>query len=157
MSLALLKSYANDVATTITRNDAELASQLRLSVMRLARLLRSQRPDTGLTLTQLATLGTLNRHGAMSPGELAAHERVRPPSMTRTLAVLEELGLVERKPHPTDGRQQIVAPTDQVANLLREDRRAKDAWLAQQLGQFDAEERVALRQVLPLLERLTTQ
>lgn len=150
-------SYAKDVPKTISRTDAELASALRLSVMRLARRLRRQRPDTGLTLTQLATLGTLNRHGAMTPGELAAHERVQPPSMSRTLTILEREGMVERRPHPTDGRQQIVAPTDRVAAMLTEDRRARDAWLAQQLQILTTEEREQLRRAMSLIERLGEQ
>src|SRR4051812_17089241 len=90
---------------TLTKVDPAMASGMRLSVMRLARRLRAQRVDTSLTLTQLATLGTLERHGAMTPGELAAHEKVQPPSMTRVIAHLEARGLVTRVPHATDGRQ----------------------------------------------------
>ncbi|MCW2613476.1 MAG: transcriptional regulator, MarR family, partial [Frankiales bacterium] len=66
-----------------TRTDPELASSLRLAVMRLARRMRAERADTSLTLSQLAALATLERHGAMTPRELAAAERVQPPSMTR--------------------------------------------------------------------------
>src|SRR5688572_5650500 len=85
--------------------DPALASALRVGVMRLTRRLRSQRADRTLTLSQLAALGTLERHGPMTPGELAAHEKVQPPSMTRVVATLESLGHVARAPHPTDGRQ----------------------------------------------------
>src|SRR5690242_18742366 len=117
-------TYANDMPT-----DAALASELRTTVMRLARRLRNQRADTSLTLTQLATLGTLDRHGPLTPGELAAHERVQPPSMTRIVAGLETAGLVTRTDHPTDGRQVLVAVSPTGRELLRDDRRRRDAWL----------------------------
>ena len=95
-----------------TLDTAALAHDLRLAVMRLSRRLRNQRVDTSVTLTHLAALSTLKRHGPMSPGELAAHERVQPPSMTRVVVALEGMGLVTRTPHPTDGRQVIIGLTD---------------------------------------------
>lgn len=140
--------------TSATRTDTELASALRMSVMRLARRLRAHRLDSGLTLTQLAALATLERHGAMTPGELAEHEKVQPPSLTRVIAVLESRGLATRTPHPTDGRQQIVAPTPEGRALLREDRRRREAWLARQLAALSAEDRAVLRAAAPVLERL---
>src|SRR5579875_571370 len=90
-----------------TRSDAGLAVALRISVSRLARRLRAERVAGGvpeLSETQFAALAALERHGTMSPGELAAHEKVQPPSMTRVIAALEERGLVARAPHPTDRR-----------------------------------------------------
>ena len=91
-----------------TLDTAALAHDLRLAVMRFSRRLRNQRVDTSVTLTHLAALSTLKRHGPMSPGELAAHERVQPPSMTRVVVALEGMGLVTRTPHPTDGRQVVI-------------------------------------------------
>jgi len=83
---------------------SDLAGQLRLSVVRLSRRLRSQRTDETVSLTQISALATLNRCGAMTPSELAASERVRPPSMTRVIASLEEEGLVSRRTiRPTAG------------------------------------------------------
>ncbi len=146
-------SYAYDMTRT-TSADTELASVLRLSVMRLARRLRHERAETALTLTQLSALSAIDRHGAMTPGELAAHERVQPPSMTRVLAVLEERGLVSRIPHPTDGRQSIVSATDAARALLREDRRRREAWLVGRLAELTEAERAALRAVAPILDRL---
>jgi DNA-binding MarR family transcriptional regulator len=139
---------------TLSAPDAELASTLRMSVMRLARRLRAQRSDLSLTLTQLAALATLERHGPLTPGELAEHEKVQPPSMTRVLGILEDHGLVQREPHPTDGRQQVVTITRQAVTMLREDRRRKDAWLAKRLTELTADERAALRAAAPVLERL---
>jgi DNA-binding MarR family transcriptional regulator len=134
--------------------DTALASSLRLSVMRLARRMRAQRAETSLTLSQLAALSTLERHGALTPGELAAHEKVQPPSMTRLLAVLESRGLVTRQPHPTDGRQVVVTVGPAGSALLREDRRRRDAWLAQRMRTLDEEEVAVLRRALAVLDKL---
>ena len=134
--------------------DTELASVLRISVMRLARRLRSERSDSDLTLTQLSALSALERHGPSSPGALAAHEKVQPPSMTRVLAVLEDQGLVVRTPHPTDGRQVLVAVTPAATAILREDRRRREAWLVDQVAHLTADERALLRLAAPLLDHL---
>lgn len=133
---------------------AELASQLRASVTRLARRLRYERPDTALPLTHLATLGILERHGSLSPGELATHERVQPPSMTRVLAALEDRGLVSRHPHPTDGRQVVVELTPAAHDLLAEDRRRREAWLSLRLSELTIEERATLRAATEIFDRL---
>ncbi len=134
---------------------AELASIMRVSVMRLSRRLRAERSDAGLTLTQIATLGTLDRHGPLTPRELAEHEKVQPPSMTRVLAHLEELGLIDRTPHESDGRQHLVSLTASAQALLKEDRRRREAWLAQRLAELTPSERDLLRAAAPLLERLS--
>jgi len=139
---------------TATVADAALASALRMTVMRLARRLRAQRVDTGHTLSQLAALATVERHGSMSPGELAAHEKVQPPSMTKLIARLEADGLLQRSPHPTDRRQQLLALTRAGRDLLAADRRRRDAWLSAHLATLDADQLTALAQVLPLLQRL---
>ena len=99
-------------AVTTTRDADDWPSALRLGVMRLARRLRVERDGNDLTFNQLAALGTLRRHGPLPIGELAAHENVKPPSMTRTVAALEDAGLVTRRPSDTDGRQVVVELTD---------------------------------------------
>jgi len=139
---------------TLTAADAALSGALRLSVMRLARRLRAQRSDATLSLTQLSTLATLERHGTLRPGELAAHEKVQPPSMTRVVAALEAQGFVERRPHLTDGRQVVVSLTERGRALLREDRRRRDAWLSLRLHELSAADRALLRTAAPVLERL---
>ncbi len=135
---------------------AELASVMRVSVMRLSRRLRAERADHALTLTQVSALAALDRHGSLTPRDLAEHEKVQPPSMTRTLAALEEQGLITRTPHATDGRQHVVALTAEAKSLLREDRRRRDAWLSQRLAELTQEEREVLRAAAPLLDRLTS-
>jgi DNA-binding MarR family transcriptional regulator len=134
--------------------DTAMANALRLSVMRLARRLRAERPETSLTLSQLAALATLDRHGPLTPGELAAHEKISPPSMTRILAVLEDRDLVARAPHPTDGRQVLVAVSQAGLELLREDRRRRDAWLAQRMQSLADDELAVLRQAGTILDKL---
>jgi DNA-binding MarR family transcriptional regulator len=137
-----------------TSSDPVLASALRLAVMRLARRMRSERADSSLTLSQLAALATLERHGPLTPRELAAQERVQPPSMTRIAGCLEAAGLLTRTDHPTDGRQVLLAASPAGAALLREDRRRREAWLAQRLRELDAEDRAVLARAAGILDRL---
>jgi DNA-binding MarR family transcriptional regulator len=134
--------------------ELDLASALRIPVMRLSRRLRAEGADEGLTLSQLAALSTLDRHGPMAPGTLADHERVQPPSISRILTVLEERGLVVRRPHATDRRQHVIELTGAGRALVAENRRRKDAWLSQQLQLIAPEELEALRAVIPILDRL---
>jgi DNA-binding MarR family transcriptional regulator len=141
---------------------AGLAEDLRISIARLSRRLRSvsagavELPGVvRLTLSQLAALAALDRHQSMTPRELADHEKVQPPSMTRVLAALEELGLVERSPHPTDGRQVLMRVTAAGRELLREERRRKEAWLSQRLRELTPEERAILRKAAPILDKLS--
>jgi DNA-binding MarR family transcriptional regulator len=140
---------------TSLRGDERLASALRVSLTRLNRRLRRQAAGHSLTPTQLATLATVERHPGVTPGELAEHEKMQPPSMTRVIAVLEERGLVERTPHPTDRRQVTVTCTEAGVELLRRERRMKEAWLAQRLKELSPEERAALRAAAPVLEKLS--
>ena len=135
---------------------AELSAQLRVAVMRLARRLRSERSAPGVTLTQLAVLGTLERHGPLTPRELADHEKVQPPSMTRVVAALEESGLVARTPHPSDRRQVLVAATPAALTMLREDRRRRDAWLSPRLAALSRDERETLRAAVAILDRVAS-
>lgn len=146
------------MTVTKTRSDAGLATSLRISVSRLARRLRVERQAEGLAElsdTQLAALAVLDRHGAMTPGELAEHEKVQPPSMTRVIAVLEERRLVMRAPHLTDRRQVVLTVTEQGRELVSQARRRRDAWLAKRLKELSPEERAVLRAAAPVLEKLS--
>jgi DNA-binding MarR family transcriptional regulator len=149
-----------------TRTDAGLATALRISVSRLARRLRAQRAASGsgsgsdmaeamLSETQLAALSALEAHTAMTPGELAEHEKVQPPSMTRVIAVLEGRDLVLRSPHPTDRRQVILTVTEEGRAVVQRVRCRKDAWLARRLAELTAAERATLRAAVPILEKLS--
>lgn len=151
-------SYANDMPSVrqVSRSDAGLASELRLSVMRLRRRLAAERdPENPLSIGATAVLGCLNRHGPSTIGELARHEGVQPPSMTRTVTCLVDGGYATRTPHETDGRQIVIALTDRGRETLRADRARRDAWLARRLGELTPEERAVVRAAAPLLDRLS--
>lgn len=122
--------------------------------MRVVRRLRAQRPDHGLTLTQLATLGTLERCGPLRIGDLAAREKVQPPSMTRTIDVLEDRGLVERRGDPSDRRQVTVTISPRGRELLKEDRKRREQWLAARLAELEPDERAILAASVPILDRI---
>ncbi|MBI5736747.1 MAG: MarR family transcriptional regulator [Mycolicibacterium neoaurum] len=124
--------------------DARLPSDLSLAVVRLARQLRFRRPDSPVSLTQLSALATVAKEGPMTPGALAARERVRPPSMTRVIASLVDLGFVDRTAHPDDGRQVLVSVSAAGTDLIEAERRASREWLTQRLAQLTAGERATL-------------
>jgi len=134
--------------------DEGLTSRLRLAVVRLNRRLRAQRANEDLTLTQLSALSCLYKCGPMSPGELAANEGVRPPSMTRVIAALEELGHLSRRPNPNDGRQAIVALTDSGLDHVRTDISAREAWLDRSLAELDPGEREILHRAAEIIDRM---
>jgi DNA-binding MarR family transcriptional regulator len=140
----------------IARTDSGLASALRISVARLSRRLRSERDPENelLPVGQLSVLGALKRGGERTVGELAALERVQPPSMTRSVNCLEEGGYVVRRKHESDGRQVVVALSEKGEQTLAADRKRRDAWLAQRLRELTPDERSVLRQAAPIIERL---
>jgi DNA-binding MarR family transcriptional regulator len=133
---------------------AALASDLRVSVMRLARRLRLERASEGYTLNQLSAIAVLDRMGDLTVGELAEIERVKPPSMTRTVNCLVDAGLAARRPHDSDGRQVVVGLTDLARSVLVEDRRRRHQWLSQRLDELDPADRELLARVAPLLDSL---
>ena len=145
--------------TSQARSDPRLATVLRISISRLARRLRAERLTQGLqpelSETQLATLAALERFTAMTPRELAAYEKVQPPSMTRVIAALEERGLVTRTAHPTDRRQVLLGVTDEGRNVVGQVRKLREAWLARRLRELTPAERETLRAAAPILEQLS--
>ena len=136
---------------------AALAHELRIAVMRFSRRLRGQRVDTSVTLTHLSAMSTLRRHGAMSAGELAAHERVQPPSMTRVVGALEAMELITRTPHPTDGRQVVIDLTPAAHELLDAEARAREAWLSGRLEQLSPQERGILQEAATIMDKLAAE
>jgi DNA-binding MarR family transcriptional regulator len=142
----------------VSRTNAGLAAELRVSVMRLRRRLAAERhPDNELSIPSMAVLGCLFRNGGeLTIGELAQHERVQPPSMTRTVNALEADGYVVRRPHDTDGRQVCVRLSDHGREVLLADRARRDAWLARRLTDLTPDERAVLRQAAPILEKIAS-
>jgi DNA-binding MarR family transcriptional regulator len=133
---------------------AQLAAALRDSITRLNRRLRQARPIGDLTITQLSALTSLELHGALTPRELAEVERVQPPTLTKIVAKLEDRGLVQRTPHPTDGRQVILTASETGRAVVAEHRRTRDEWLAKRLMALTPEEREVLNKAAEILGRI---
>ncbi len=130
-----------------------LPSQLRLAVLRLSRRLRQENAGD-VTPSQFSALASVYIHGEVSLGELAAIERIAPPSMTRIAGRLEEQGLVARVADSGDRRVSRLAITPEGEALLAETRNRRDAYLANRLQALTEKERNDLVKAIPLLERL---
>jgi DNA-binding MarR family transcriptional regulator len=128
-----------------------------VALTRISRRLRSQRGEADLSEGQFAVLTTLHTHGPMTPGALADHEGIRPPSMTRTVNALAEVGLVSKVGHESDRRLVVVELTDAGRNEVKETRRRREAWLTKKLGQLTPEERQTLAAASELLTRIARQ
>lgn len=139
-----------------TTDLARLASHLRLSVFRASRTLRRE-SHSGIPPTLLAALSTIDRHGPMTAGDLAAHEQVRKPTVTRILAALVDEGLAERTPDPIDRRISWVQLTPAGRTLMRTVRRRTDRYLAERLRRLDPDELATLERAATILDRITEQ
>jgi DNA-binding MarR family transcriptional regulator len=137
--------------TTIVTPD--LASRLRLDISRMARRLR-QEAGAELSPSQTAALVTIERHGPLTPSELAERERVRRPTVTRVLARLEETGLVERAADPQDRRSSLLSISVDGRALLEAARARKDAYLSRRIDALDAADREALERAAAILEHM---
>jgi len=131
----------------------DLAGRLRLAVTRTARRLR-QEAGGGLSPTLTAALATIDRHGPLTPSELAGRERIQRPTATRLVRRREPAGFVGRTADPMDGRSSLLAATTEGKALLTQLRTRKDAYLAQRLRRLDPEERATLAHAAEILERL---
>jgi DNA-binding MarR family transcriptional regulator len=137
------------------RTVSGLAHALRPVVMRLARSLRQVRADSSdLQSNQLSAMAVLLNDGDMLMGELAAAEKVQPPSMTRIVNGLEQSGFVARRPDPRDGRQCLVTLTPAGREMLLANRRRRDEWLTVRIAALDPDEREVLRQAVPILAKV---
>jgi DNA-binding MarR family transcriptional regulator len=134
-------------------NPAEVASRLRLSVTRLARILRHQ--DAGsLAPTLSAALATIDREGPLTLGDLATREHVAPPSITKAVEKLESMGYVDRRQDETDRRIARVQITAAGHRHVVQSRSRRDAWLATRLQDLPADDVDRLAAATDLLERL---
>ncbi|QCQ89902.1 MarR family transcriptional regulator [Rhodococcus sp. SGAir0479] len=139
---------------SVTSDTRALASDLSLAVVRLTRHLRGRRSEAQVSLTQLSALATLSAEGSMTPGSLAAREKVQPPSMTRVIASLADLGLVDRTPHPTDGRQIIVSLSDSGHALMESETAAREAWMTEKLSSLEDKQLETLRDAVSIITTL---
>ena len=144
------RSAADDL-----RGNAGLASALRVSVMRLARRLRQMRDESlDLNGNQLSAMSVLLNSGDLPMGELAAQEKVQPPSMTRIVNGLEQRGYVARRPDPRDGRQCLVTLTPAGREVLLANRRRRDDCLTVRIAELEPAERDVLRQAVSILAKV---
>ena len=140
----------NAKATSLT----DSAAQLRLGIVRTARRLRQEAATeaTGLTPTSTSALATIERHGPLTPSELAKLERVQRPTVTRTLGCLDREGLIERTPDPTDGRSALVSVNAAGRERLRRLRGRKNAYLARRMRDMPAADVATLERAAEILE-----
>lgn len=130
------------------------ATELSLAVGQLLRRLRMESNPSEMTWSQLATLARLDKTGWMTTAELARAESVKPQSMSTMLADLEQEGRVQRRPHPTDGRQVLFGITADGIEARRKRSIAKRAWLLSAMTQLDPDEQRTLIAAIPLIKRL---
>jgi DNA-binding MarR family transcriptional regulator len=130
-------------------------AELSLAVGQLLRRLRAESNPDELTWSQTVALSRLEKAGSMTTADLARAESVKPQSMGATLAELEREGLVERQPHPTDGRQVLFALTDKGIEARRKRSAAKQKWLLAAMAKLDPDERQTLMSAAALIKRLS--
>ena len=135
------------------RTQPGLAAHLRIAVARTARKLR-QEAGGGLPPTLLSALAAIERHGPLTPSELADRERVKRPTATKVIAKLAAEGLVERTADPADRRSCLISASGDGRALLRTVRTRKDAYLAERLRRLSPEDRATLERAATLLEEL---
>jgi DNA-binding MarR family transcriptional regulator len=137
-------------------NNEDAATELALALGLLMRRLRSAAPSESheLSWTQKAVMVRLGTEGPATTAELARSEGVKPQSMGAIVAVLEEMGIVERRPHPTDGRQVNIALTAKGASVRKNAGIAKRTWLAKAIAKLDATEQKSLPAAIALIKRL---
>jgi DNA-binding MarR family transcriptional regulator len=140
--------------TTVDTSLTDTAAQLRMAIVRTSRRLRQEAAaeTADLSPTAVAALSSVDRHGPLTPSELAGIERVKRPTMTRTLSHLEAQGLVERTPDPADGRSALVAINAAGRDQLRRLRRRKNAYLARRMRDLPAEDIATLERAAAILE-----
>ena len=120
----------------------------------LVRRARAAAVSRGLSMTESAVMARLDQDGPSTIANLARAEGVKPQSMGATIGVLEEMGIIERKPHPTDGRQVNIQLTGKGADTRKSIREAKRTWLAQAVAQLDKKEQATLFAAGEIIKRL---
>lgn len=160
LTIKYLRKIVRDsvVQVSVSERDYEAAVAVRRATLSIGRRLKAQRPAEGRPSLELSVLGHLHRRGPMTPGELAAAERVQPQTLTRTLTSLERGGLIARAAHPQDGRRAMLTLTEAGLDALRSDMAVRDDWLAAVMAsRLTGTERELLRLAATLLERLADE
>jgi DNA-binding MarR family transcriptional regulator len=137
----------------IAADPQQVAGRLRLAITRTARRLR-QEAGLELSPSQAAALATIERHGPLTPSELAERERIKRPTATRVIANLRASGLIARVPDPADARSARLQLTPAGRALVQRLRRRKTAYLAQRLTALSPDELDTLERAAEILERI---
>ncbi|GAA1048912.1 MarR family winged helix-turn-helix transcriptional regulator [Arthrobacter russicus] len=138
------------------KKSASLAVELRMAIMRTSRRLRVEATTESITAGQFTVLALLG-HGPLTLRELADAEHVQAPSMTRTVNGLEAAGLVNRLPHPSDGRQVLAELTAAGREVLTDTRQRRNEWLEKRLAKLSNEERKTLREAAEILQKMAAK
>ncbi len=149
-----MRPEGDSLTAALTHTD--LATQVRVAVLRLSRRLRAER-DTTVSEAQFSVLAAVCFHGSLTPGELAAHEQVRPPSMTRTIDGLQEAGLVERTRTSADGRRVDVVPTAAGRAIVEHTAERRNEWLQGRLDELTDDERATLAAAAGICSRMVSR
>lgn len=129
-------------------------SELRITILRLARRLRAERADANVSDGQFSVMCALEKFGPMGLGDLSLREKVTAPSMNRTVNILVEAGYATRSGSPDDGRKVLIDVSDTGRSLIAETRRRRDAWLSRVLAELDDTERTLIETAAPVLRGL---
>jgi DNA-binding MarR family transcriptional regulator len=142
-------------SVTMPRNTVDTAvTDLVQAIGKLARRLRAESASHGLSWTESVVMARLARGGPATTADLARAEGMKPQSMGATISALEEMGLVERKPHPTDGRQMNIELTARGESMRKSAKDAKRTWLALAITRLDEQERETLFAAGEIIRRL---
>jgi DNA-binding MarR family transcriptional regulator len=133
---------------------SQLASDVRGSVLRLARRMRQQKADVDVSDAQMTALGYVFHEQPLTIGALTEHEGVTPPSMNRTVGKLVDAGLVSRRVDHDDRRRVVLETTEAGAAFVLETRRRRDEWLVPRLAALTADERRTLAEATEILRKL---
>jgi DNA-binding MarR family transcriptional regulator len=142
------------VNTTIGNFPEAAVSDFIQAMGLLVRRVRAAAASQELSLTEAAVMARLAREGPATTADLARAENMKPQSMGTTVAALEEMGMVERKAHPTDGRQMNIILTPRGAAVRKRRRDAKHTWLAAAIAELDEHERKTLFKAGDIIRRL---
>ncbi len=129
-------------------------SDLTQAIGLLVRRVRAAAASHELSLTEASVMARLERYGPATTADLARAEGMKPQSMGTTIAVLEEMGIVARQPHPTDGRQKNLVLTAKGTAIRKSTGDAKRTWLAQAIAQLDPKEQATLFAAGETIQRL---
>ncbi len=123
----------------------------------LVRRVRAASASQELSWTEAAVLGRLARGGAATTADLARAEGMKPQSMRTTIAALEERCLIERKAHPTDGREVLIQLTAKGSEVRDRVKTAKRTWLAQAIARLSEREKEIVFEAGEIFRRLAEE